>query len=371
MLVMMHLGKAAGAALEELVPRFGMSIVSVLDAFTSTTIELAVAAFALRKGLIKVVQAAMLGAILNNLLLVMGIAITVGGVYNHQQQLKKETTQTAINILMLCTIAYVIPVALDYSLVNIHKQHLPTFTNSTDILKQRVEIQTLVDKDILALSKVMAIIMLIVYLCCLLYQYHSRTFMVTPEQKHEGPHTVERRYTHFWFAGLAFVAAMAAQIYSANLLVHAVETLGRQFHLNDSFVGFILLPIVLVADLQEEVIAIRESRANRLDKCVSLMVGSCMQIALLVTPLLVLMGWIMDQPMTFRFTVMEVVILVGSVLIINYMISDNETNWLEGLLLLAVYLLCAIAFYYDMSSKETLPGEGNTISGEGTAGGGH
>ncbi|KFH73961.1 hypothetical protein MVEG_01174 [Podila verticillata NRRL 6337] len=365
MLVMMHLGKAAGAALEELVPRFGMSIVSVLDAFTSTVVELAVAAFALRKGLIKVVQAAMLGAILNNLLLVMGIAITVGGIYNHQQQLKKETTQTAINILMLCTIAYVIPVALDYSLFNVHKKLLPTFTDPAQILQQRVAIQTLVDKDILTLSKIMAVIMLVVYLCCLLYQYHSRTFMVTPEEKHEGPHTLERRYTHFWFAGLAFVVTMAAQIYSANLLVHAVETLGRQYHLNDSFVGFVLLPIVLVADLQEEVIAIRESRANRLDKCVSLMVGSCMQIALLVTPVLVLVGWFLGEPMTFRFTVMEVVILVGSVLIINYMISDSETNWLEGMVLLALFMICAVAFYYDLSPLETLPSEGNTISGEG------
>ncbi|KAF8942831.1 hypothetical protein BGZ52_012206, partial [Haplosporangium bisporale] len=224
---------------------------------------------------------------------------------------------------------------------------------------------TLVDKDILTLSKIMAVIMLVVYLCCLLYQYHSRTFMVTPEEKHEGPHTLERRYTHFWFAGLAFVVTMAAQIYSANLLVHAVETLGRQYHLNDSFVGFVLLPIVLVADLQEEVIAIRESRANRLDKCVSLMVGSCMQIALLVTPVLVLVGWFLGEPMTFRFTVMEVVILVGSVLIINYMISDSETNWLEGMVLLALFMICAVAFYHDLSPLETLPSEGNTISGEG------
>ncbi|KAF9925057.1 hypothetical protein FBU30_005106 [Linnemannia zychae] len=345
MFLMMHLGKAAGAALEELVPRFGHSIVSVLDAMTSSTVELAVAAFALRKGLIEIVQAAMLGAILNNLLLMLGIAIFVGGLYNHQQELKKETTQTSVNILLLTSIAYIVPVALDKALMNVKTVGLPPKSDPT-YLALFTEVKRTVDLDILKLSKIMAVILLLIYAACLGYQYHSRTFMVTPEAKHEGPHTVDHRYTHFWFAGLAYVCLLAAQIYSANLLVHAVEGFGRQYHLNDSFVGFILLPIVLVADLQEEVIAIRESRSNRLDKAVALMVGSCMQISLLVTPILVILGWILDEPMTFRFNIMEVVILAGSVVLINYLIADHETNWMEGIMLIALFLMCAFAFYY-------------------------
>ncbi|KAF8927195.1 hypothetical protein BGZ47_002275 [Haplosporangium gracile] len=345
MFVMMHLGKAAGAALEELVPKFGMSIVSVIDVMTSSTVELAVAAFALRNGLIEVVQAAMLGAILNNLLLMLGIAIFVGGIHNHQQELKKETTQASVNILLLTSIAYVVPVALNKALMNIRTAGLPLKTDPT-YLARYIEVKESVDVNILSLSKIMAVLLLLIYVACLLYQYHSRTFMVTPEAKHEGPHTVDHRYTHFWFAGVAYVCLLAAQIYSANLLVHAVEGFGRQCHLNDSFVGFVLLPIVLVADLQEEVIAIRESRSNRMDKAVALMVGSCMQIALLVTPILVLLGWIMDEPMTFRFSIMEVVILAGSVVLVNYLIADHQTNWIEGIMLIALFLMCALAFYY-------------------------
>ncbi|KAI1315904.1 hypothetical protein EDD11_000218 [Mortierella claussenii] len=369
MLVMMHLGKAAGVALEELVPKFGPRVVSIFDALTSSSVELAVAAFALSKGLVVVVQAAMLGAILNNLLLMMGIAILIGGIHNHQQTLKKETTQTSVNILMLTCIAYVIPIALDATLTSLFQEMQPVTTDKAQLQLQTLEVRHLVDTRILKLSKMMAIILLILYGMCLYYQFHHRTFMITPEAKHEGAHTVEKRYTHFWFAGMAYLAAMAAQIYSANLLVHAVESLGRQHHLNDSFVGFVLLPIVLIADLQEEVIAVRESRANRLDKAVALMVGSCMQIALLVTPILVLLGWIMDVPMTFRFTTLEVVILAASVLLINYLISDHETNWLEGGLLLAVFLMCAIAFYYDNSHLEVTAGEGTTISGDGVGSG--
>ncbi|KAG0329099.1 hypothetical protein BGZ99_003483 [Dissophora globulifera] len=326
---------------------------------TSSTVELACAAFALQKGLVHVVQAAMLGAILNNLLLMMGVAILIGGISNHEQSLKKETTQTSINILMITCIAYVIPIGLDVSMESIYKETLPELT--TD------EVRHMIDIDILKLSKIMSVILLIVYFACLGYQYHSRTFMVTPEAKHEGQHTVEKRYTHFWFAAFAYVATMAAQIYSAKLLVYAVENLGRAHHLNDSFVGFVLLPIVLIADLQEEVIAIRESRANRIDKAVALMVGSCMQIALLVTPILVILGWIMDVPMTFRFTILEVTILAASVLVISYLLSDHSTNWMEGVMLLAVFTMCAIAFYYDNSHLETTAGEGTTIGGEGGA----
>ncbi|KAK3826740.1 MAG: hypothetical protein J3R72DRAFT_13723 [Linnemannia gamsii] len=312
---------------------------------TSSTVELAVAAFALRKGLIEIVQAAMLGAILNNLLLMLGIAIFIGGIYNHQQELKKETTQASVNILLLTSIAYVVPVALDKALMNARSVVLPAKTDPS-YLARFTEIKLSVDEDILKLSKTMAIILLFVYVACLLYQYHSRTFMVTPEAKHEGAHTVDHRYTHFWFAGVAYVCLLAAQIYSAYLLVHAVEGFGRQCKLNDSFVGFILLPIVLMADMQEDVIAIRESRSNRLDKAVSLMVGSCMQISLLVTPILVLLGWIMDEPMTFRFGIMEVVILAGSVVLVNYLIADHETNWMEGMMLISLFLMCALAFYY-------------------------
>ncbi|KAG0206860.1 hypothetical protein BGX28_001795 [Mortierella sp. GBA30] len=350
MLVMMHLGKAAGVALEELVPRFGHRIISILDAMTSSSVELAVAAFALKKGLIFVVQAAMLGAILNNLLL--------------------ETTQTSVNVLMLTCMAYIIPIALDITLVSIHQSALPGLMDPLAQKTQFVEIRQLVDGQILKLSKIMSVVLLLLYASCLWYQFHHRTFMITPEAKHEGPHTVERRYTHFWFAGFAYLITMAAQIFSANLLVHAVEGLGRQFHLNDGFVGFVLLPIILIADLQEEVVAIRESRANHLDKAVALMVGSCMQIALLVTPILVLLGWILDQPMTLRFTILEVAVLSGTVLLINWLIADHETNWFEGVLLLALFIMCAIAFYYD-NSHAIVPGEGVTLSGEGDAGSGH
>jgi len=264
---------------------------------------------------------------------------------------------------MLTSIAYIIPVAMDSTLRSVYTAGFPVVTDPHLVTEQAAKLKTLVDRDILKISHGMSIIFLIIYSACLLYQYHSRTFMVTPEAKHQGPHSVEKRYTHFWFAGFAYICCIAAQIYSAKLLVHAVESLGHQCHLGDSFVGFILLPIVLIADLQEEVVAIRESKADHLDKAVSLMVGSCMQIALLVTPILVIIGWIIDVPMTFRFSTLEVAVLVGSVLVVNYLISDRETNWLEGVILLAIFMLCAIAFYY----VDAPPSEGTSLEGGGPA----
>ncbi|KAG0220841.1 hypothetical protein BGX31_010463 [Mortierella sp. GBA43] len=381
LLAMMHLGKAAGACMEELVPKLGMSIVSIFDAMTSSSVEMAVAAFALMKGMVRVVQAAMLGAILNNLLLMMGLSFVVGGIYHNKQEINPETSQTGMNLLMIVCISYVIPVALEFSFFDIRMDALPEGLTPIELLEQKRAILELVHRDIWTISKFMAILMLVIYGCCLYFQFNSRSFMVTPEAKHSVEHTVHHRHVHYWFAGWGYSAMLAAQIYSASLLVHSVEALGKQFHLNDSFVGFILLPIVLIADLQEEVIAIKESRANRLDRSIALMIGSCMQIALLVTPLLVLLGWILDVPMTFRFTVLEAAILAGSVLIVNYLLQDNETNWLEGSLLLAAFLMCAISFYFDIvpfghgggggeGAHGPAGGAGHAPGGAGAGGGG-
>ncbi|KAF9914838.1 hypothetical protein BX616_007454 [Lobosporangium transversale] len=366
LLAMMHLGKAAGACMEELVPKLGMRIVSIFDAMTSSSVELAVAAFALMKGLVRVVQAAMLGAILNNLLMMMGIALCVGGYYHREQKIQADTSQTGMNLLMIVCISYVIPVALDSTFTELRKASIPHHLSQAQLIEATRAITEGVQHDLWTISKVMAIVMLILYGCCLLFQYDSTSFMVTPEAKHTGAHTVHRRNVHYWFAGLGYSVMLGAQIYSANLLVHAVEALGKQFHLNDSFVGFVLLPIVLIADLQEEVIAIKESRANRLDRSIALMVGSCMQIALLVTPLLVLLGWVVDVPMTFRFSLLEAAVLAGSVLIVNYLLQDNETNWLEGCLLLAAFFMCALAFYYDIKPFESELGSGDHEPGAGS-----
>ncbi|KAG0323623.1 hypothetical protein BGZ99_002678 [Dissophora globulifera] len=369
LLAMMHLGKAAGACMEELVPKFGMSVVSIFDAMTSSSVELAVAAFALMKGLVRVVQAAMLGAILNNLLLMMGLSLMVGGYYHNEQAIQADTSQTGMNLLMIVCISYVIPVALDTTMVDIRMAAIPPHLNQTQFARETLSIREEVDHDVFTISKIMAIIMLILYGCCLLFQYSARSFMVTPEVKHTSAHTVHHRHVHYWFAGFGYSVMLAAQIYSANLLVHSVESLGKQFELNDSFVGFVLLPIVLISDLQEEVIAIKESRANRLDRSIALMIGSCMQIALLVTPLLVLLGWAIDVPMTFRFSILEAAILAGSVLMVNYLIQDNQTNWLEGCMLLAAFFMCAMAFYFDFSSFEPLE-NGGGHGGESSVGGG-
>jgi len=267
---------------------------------------------------------------------------------------------------MITCIAYVIPIGLEATLGEFHRSTRPKETDPIKLSLMNQEIRKIVDKDILTLSKIMAFILLGLYIACLFYQYRHKEFMITPSAKYEGQH---HRHIHFWFAGTGFVVVMAAQIYSAYLLVHAVEGIGRLLHLNDSFVGFILVPIVLVADLQEEIVAIRDAKNNCIDKTLALMIGSCMQIALLVTPLLVLMGWMMDVPMTFKFTILEVVVLASSVLLANYLISDSETNWLEGVMLVAVFLMCAIAFYYDDSHLSVPPGEGSTIGGGGNPGG--
>ncbi|KAF9171223.1 hypothetical protein BGX21_011299 [Mortierella sp. AD011] len=354
LLAMTHLGKAVGACLEELIPKLGIPLVSVFDVLTSSSVELAVAAFALANGMVRVVQAAMLGAILNNLLLIMGVSLCVGGYKNgKQQKIQPETSQTGMNLLMIVSISYVFPVALEYTLTDLRAATLPNTLNATALAHETEVIKEVVDRQIWTISKIMALILLILYGLCLLFQYRLQHFLVKPGAEHAEEHVIHKRHVRYWFAGWGFAVMLAAQIYSSKQLVHSVESLGKQFELNDSFVGFILLPIVLVSDLPEEVNAIRDGCANKLDHTVASMIGSCMQIALLVTPLLVLLGWAIDVHLTLRLTVLEASILAGSVLIVNYLIQDNETNWLEGSMLLVAFFMCVMAFYYDVIPFET------------------
>ncbi|KAG0005993.1 hypothetical protein BGZ79_010641 [Entomortierella chlamydospora] len=369
LLAMTHLGKAAGACLEELIPKLGIPLVSVFDVLTSSSVELAVAAFALANGMVRVVQAAMLGAILNNLLLIMGVSLCVGGCMNkngRQQKIQPETSQTGMNLLMIVSISYVIPVALEYTLTDLRTATLPNTLNATALAHETEVIKEIVDQQIWTISRIMALVLLILYGLCLLFQYRLQHFLVKPEAGHAEEHLIPERHVRYWFAGWGYAVMLAAQIYSSKQLVHSVESLGKQFELNDSFVGFILLPIVLVSDLQEEVNAIRGGYANKLDHTVASMIGSCMQIALLVTPLLVLLGWAIDVHLTLKFTVLEASILAGSVLIVNYLIQDNETNWLEGSMLLVAFFMCVMAFYYDVIPFES---EGGVNQG-GKGGGG-
>lgn len=119
-----------------------------------------------------------------------------------------------------------------------------------------------------------------------------------------------------------------------------------------TFIGLILLPIV--GNAAEHVTAVSVAMKNKMDLAIGVAIGSSMQIALFVTPLMVIIGWIIGEPMTLFFNTFETCVLFVTVLIVNYLIQDGESNWLEGVMLISTYIIIAIAvFYYPVVEAVT------------------
>ncbi|KAI9304033.1 Sodium/calcium exchanger protein-domain-containing protein, partial [Cunninghamella echinulata] len=152
------------------------------------------------------------------------------------------------------------------------------------------------------------------------------------------------------FSVVSLIAIAACVSLHAEFLVGAIEGVVESWGIDETFVGIILLPIV--GNAAEHVSSVTFALKNKMNLCIGIAVSSSLQIGLLVTPILVITGWIIDQPMTLFFENFETVVLFSSVLIVNYLIQDGRSNWLEGVLLLAVYAIVALAFYVHPSTKE-------------------
>ncbi|KAG1121304.1 hypothetical protein G6F42_012557 [Rhizopus arrhizus] len=149
----------------------------------------------------------------------------------------------------------------------------------------------------------------------------------------------------------------------AEFLVSAIEDVTEEWGISETFVGLILLPIV--GNAAEHLTAVTCALKNKMDLALGVAVGSSMQIALLVTPLMVIIGWGMNVEMSLYFNIYETAILFIAVVMVNYLIMDGESNWLEGLMLVAVYIVIAISFYYypDETNNSTgsLPSGNSTV----------
>jgi len=134
----------------------------------------------------------------------------------------------------------------------------------------------------------------------------------------------------------------------SEYLVGSIEGVTVSWGISKSFVGLIILPIV--GNAAEHLTAVSVAYKNKMDLAIGVAIGSSQQIALMVTPLLVILGWIINQEMTLYFAPFETAVLFICVIVVNALIGDGESNWLEGVMLMAVYIICAIAFYQLPSS---------------------
>lgn len=327
-------------ATEELADNVGSTLGGLLNATFGNAVELIVSIIALKEGQVRIVQASMLGSLLSNLLLVLGFCFVLGGYNRMQQTFNQTAAQTMSSLLAISSASLLIPAAF--------KATLPSGKEDG-----------LIDEKILSLSRSTSVILLIIYILFLIFQLGSH--QVIFEQQNEETDEVMSTYSSKPEHSLSVKSSLTFLVMStilvsvcADYLVGTIDNFVASTGLSKTFIGLIVIPIV--GNAAEHVTSVMVAMKDKMDLALGVAIGSSLQISLFVTPFMVLFGWWINVPMTLNFSTFETATLFISIFLSNYLILDGESNWLEGCMSLAMYLLIAIAFFYypDVDSFETL-----------------
>ena len=235
----------------------------------------------------------MLGSILSNMLLVLGCCFLAGGIHASEQTFNETVASTMSSLMAVASASLIIPATLDAVMPR---------TQQTD--------------NIMVLSRGTAVILLILYVMYLYFQLKSHAKLFSAENENEdGGSDEEPRVLKPWAAGAALVIITVLVAVCAEYLVDSIDSIVETAHISKTFIGLILLPIV--GNAAEHVTAVVVSYKSKMDLAMGVAIGSSLQIALLVTPALVILGWIIGQPMTLRFETFETVVFFLSVLVVS------------------------------------------------------
>jgi len=320
MLGIIPLAKLLGTATEELALRTSETVGGLLNATFGNAVELIVSIIALSKGTITLVQTSLLGSILSNILLVMGMSFLFGGIKHKTQTFNRTASLTSSSLLFMSVMGLIIPATF-----SVYRGDL--------------------DKT-LAISRITAIVLLIIYISYLSFQLKTHKELYEDEGALHEDEDEEVPILPLWAALVLLAGVTVLVALLADYLVDAINEVVAQHpgKISLTFIGIILVPIV--GNAAEHVTAVTVAMKNKMDLSLGVALGSSIQIALLVIPLLVILGWIIDQPMTLDFDPFSTVVLFITVIIVNVIISDGSSNWLEGAMLMATYIVIAAAFAY-------------------------
>jgi Ca2+:H+ antiporter len=309
-------------ATEKIAVVTGPSIGGLVNAIFGNATELIIALVALRQGLVDIVEASITGSILSALLLLLGLAMLTGGLRYKEQEFKSIVARVNGLSMTLAVIAIALPTALIYT------------SNIVD------------NAAIRSLSIIVATVLIIVYGLTLLFSLKTHSYLydigLAEEEIFVSDGKQSSSKLFFWIAVL-LISTVAVAIES-DLFVGVVESQTKQFGLTPLFTGVILIP--LISDIAGYITVIRLASKNQMDLTVSTAMGDSLLIALFVAPVLILVGQAMGQPIDLNFNPFEVVALVIAVAVSNLVSFGGRSNWLDGTLLLATYIILGVAFYY-------------------------
>jgi len=326
-LAIVPLAGLMGRATEALAVEFGEGIGGLLNATFGNAAELIIALAALRAGLHDVVKASITGSIIGNILLVFGLALLLGGLRYPKQNFNRTAATMSATLLTLAGIALVVPAIYHHIAVDPRR----ATTASPSLRFQEMELSTEI-----------AVVLFITYVLSLIFALKTHPHLYTGGDAAEV-HSAEGTHWTKRTAALVLLGATALVALMSEILVESIEHAADTLGMTDIFVGVIL--VAIIGNAAEHSTAVLVARKNKMDLAINIAIGSSLQIALFVAPVLVFASYLFGNPMDLRFTTFEVVAVVISAVVANLISSDGESNWMEGVQLLAVYLILGMAFY--------------------------
>jgi Ca2+:H+ antiporter len=313
------LAKILSTATERLAAQVGSGIGALLSATFGNAVEMIIAFFALQAGLFEVVKASITGTILGNVLFVLGLAMLVGGWGREKQTFNRTAAGVSASQLLLAAAGLFVPAAFVLT--------TPASVLTTDLREE--------------LSIGVAVLLLVGYVAQLLFSLRTHRHLYAEggeDATEHGPRWSVRHAVAVLLGATVVVSVMA------ELLVDGLEYLTTTLHLSELFVGVVV--VALVGGAAENVTAVLAARRDQMPLALNIVMSSTLQIALFVAPVLVLLGALINRPLTLTFNLFEVAAVLITMLIANAITNDGESNWFEGVQLLIAYAILAVAFFF-------------------------
>jgi Ca2+:H+ antiporter len=313
-LAIIPLAAYVGESTGHLAHHLGPSAGALINATFGNLAEMIIAIFAVRAGLLEVVKASLTGSILGNLLFVGGLSMLVGGWNRDSQKFNRLATEASAGQMVVAVAALLIPTLFFRA---------GGGASHPDLMHE-VSVGT-------------AIILLVTYACGLWFTFRTHKHLLSASTHTSASAPWQR-------AILTLLAASVGMAVMAEGLVHAVEAVGQRFGLNEVFLGVVVL--AMIGNAAENSSAIRFARQNRMDLALNIVTQASVQIALFVTPVLILLSFPLGHPLDLLFSTFEILAVTLAVATVAYLVLNGETNWFEGVQLLALYMMIAVAIYF-------------------------
>ncbi len=322
MIAIMPLALLMGHATEEIALRTSESLGGLLNATFGNAVEIIIASLAIYTAatnldqadtMITVVQASLVGSILGNLLLVLGLSLLWGGLNHPKQEFNQKAQSMSGSLLLIAVLAMMIPAA-----VNIGGGGFDS---------------------IVQLSRYAAIVLLVVYGLALFFQLktHAHIFASDDAAHHEEPKMTNKD------AWTLLILATILVGWMAEILVHSIDSAASELSMPTLFIGVILLPFF--GNAAEHFTAVIVAGKDKMDLSLAIAIGSSVQIAVFVAPLMVVLAWVLGVDLSLEFGPLETAATFLSVLVANSILRDGTTNWLEGAMLLSCYTILGLSFW--------------------------